>query len=323
MQNWCQNATPQEAELFLRFCQAHELDPFRGEAYFTKYTPRNGGPPRVSMVVGYHAWLRKGQASPRYLAHYSGVILDDGSMDEGQFIPPGKKLVGGWCDLYLKGIDRPMISRVNLNAYNTNQNVWKDNPAVMIRKVAIEDVFRQAFAAEFSGAYGSAEMGQAGAMIDEPQGPVVDRQAFVVDEPTQPAPRSQTLRGLERLVSLMNAGETPVDALREAWEWCAAREDAGDYPDLLQSARNELVAIGAFDERRERSDEEMDALTETSANEAWEDDPAPAPAKVRCVGCGDLVDPDALNDDKVCELCVAFGPPDATPAPPLIDPDAD
>lgn len=163
----CPDATTQEAMIFLKLCQARDINPFLKEAYLIKYKPSEP----ASMVVARDYFTRKADEFPQYDGCEAGIIIkkEDGSFErrEGTFMVLPEELVGGWCKVYRKDRSKPHIVEVTLKEYQqrksdgTLNRFWNDKtgkPATMIRKVAISQCHREAFPGKFSGMYDSSEI---------------------------------------------------------------------------------------------------------------------------------------------------------------------
>jgi len=153
----CQNATEQEAFMFLKLCQARNLNPFLNEAYLIKYGNK------TTMTVGKDAFMRRAEAHPQFDGFEAGIIIQkpDGELErrEGTFILKNETLVGGWAKIYRKDRRQPFVSEIALHEYDLKQSLWISKPATMIRKVAIVQGKREAFPSEFGGMYDQSEVG--------------------------------------------------------------------------------------------------------------------------------------------------------------------
>jgi phage recombination protein Bet len=148
----CPEANDSEAFMFLKLCQARNLNPFTREAYLVKY----GG--KANMIVGKEAFTRKAEQNPQFDGFRAGIITDDGVCKEGSFLGEGQKLLGGWAEVYRKDRKVPFRMEVSLKEYTKGQATWKDMPAVMIRKVALVSALREAFPSDLSGCYDASEI---------------------------------------------------------------------------------------------------------------------------------------------------------------------
>lgn len=160
----CPQATEQEAFMFLRLCQARNLNPFTNEAYLIKYP---GSP--AQMVVGKEAYTRRAEQNTLLDGYEAGIIIKNTSdaieYRQGTFKLAEETLLGGWAKIYRKDRGYPFISEVALDEYigkkkdGSITSMWKSKPATMIRKVALVQALREAFPSEFSGMYDQAEVG--------------------------------------------------------------------------------------------------------------------------------------------------------------------
>lgn len=162
----CPQATPTEVELFLRYCQAHRLDPIgTKDAYLIKY----GGAP-ATMVTGYQVFNRRAKSFPSYRGIKSGVVvMREGRVERRRgsavYAQLGEELLGGWAEVYVEGWEAPVYNEVALTDYSKpdakGRNGWAKMPSVMIEKVAKANAWRTAYPDEFGGMYTSEEMDQA------------------------------------------------------------------------------------------------------------------------------------------------------------------
>jgi len=155
----CPEASEPEAFMFLKLCQARNLNPFTNEAYLVKY----GG--KANMVVGKEAFMRKAELHPKYRGFKAGVIVkgNEGiSHHEGAFVASGDEtLVGGWCEVFRADRTVPIRAEVSLAEYQKPQpGPWKSHTATMIRKVAIVQAMRESFPSDLAGCYDEDEMSE-------------------------------------------------------------------------------------------------------------------------------------------------------------------
>jgi phage recombination protein Bet len=152
----CPAATDQEAFMFLKLCQARNLNPFTNEAYLIKF----GG--KAQMVVGKEAFMRKAEMHPQYKGFKAGIIIDDEvhglTYREGAFLREGEHLQGGWAEVYRKDREYPIRAEVALKDYDSGKDgPWRTHKATMIRKVPLVQAMREAFPSDLSGCYDSSE----------------------------------------------------------------------------------------------------------------------------------------------------------------------
>ena len=155
-------ATPQEAYLFLRFCQQQGLSPFLNEAYLVKYKPDA----KASIIIGINALVKRADASGlmEYLA--SGTItVQNGELHEqsGAIVPPGHELFGAWAEVKRRDRTRPYRVAVMLTEYvqttadGRPNKFWREKPATMIQVRAQAQALNRAFSSETAGLMQGAE----------------------------------------------------------------------------------------------------------------------------------------------------------------------
>ena len=76
----------------------------------------------------------------------SGIVVEtaSGVIDyrRGQIYSKSEKLIGGWAEIFIKGVREPIFRGVNIDEFiqrksdGTANKFWKDKPALMIEKVA-------------------------------------------------------------------------------------------------------------------------------------------------------------------------------------------
>jgi phage recombination protein Bet len=153
----CAKATDEEAFMFLKLCQARNLNPFLREAYLVKYDTAKP----AQMVVGKDAFTRMAEDHPKFDGFKAGIIVSDGDKieeREGTFLKKGDELLGGWAEVFRKDRKMPFKYSVSLKEYDKQQSTWKIMPATMIRKCALVGGLREAFPGTFSGMYDQAEI---------------------------------------------------------------------------------------------------------------------------------------------------------------------
>jgi len=141
--------TASEAVNFMMWCSHNKLDPFNNEAYLVKF-----GSQAAQQLVGKAAFERRAETNPNYEGDRYGVILlrDNKIVEEqGAFKLPTDKLVGAWCEVYVKGRKYPVVAKVSFEEYNKGQSTWKS--ITMIAKVARVQALRNAFPTSLGGLY--------------------------------------------------------------------------------------------------------------------------------------------------------------------------
>ena len=173
---FCPAASHEEAFAFLRFCEAHRLNPFLKDAFLVKY----GANDPAQVIIAAHTWTKRASVDPLYAGHRLGIIVQSEAgieRRESLFWLPDEKVVGGWAVIEKSdGTSyRTEVSMQERIAYKKDGNVtqfWMRMPATMIAKCALADGMRQAFPVLFAGAYDQAEIGETHVAMDG--GMVVD-----------------------------------------------------------------------------------------------------------------------------------------------------
>ena len=161
-QYFCTKATWGEAFHFIRFCQAHQLNPFLRDAYLVKYSDSEP----AQMIIGYHVWLQRASMQADYRGCTQGIIVMKGGeleRREGAFYLSDEEIVGGWCEVEVEGrlssrVEVAMQEYIQRRKDGTPNRFWKEKPATMIQKVAISQAFRLAYPSLYAGMYDAAEI---------------------------------------------------------------------------------------------------------------------------------------------------------------------
>lgn len=159
----CPAASDKDTFMFLKLCQARNLNPFTGEVFLIPYKDNKTQEIKCSMVVGKEAFMRKAEANSQYRGFKAGIIVSKGEeifYREGTFQRKGEALEGGWCEVYRADRDQPIRAEVSLVEYDQGHGLWsRGKKATMIRKVAVVSGHREAFPSDTSGMYGAEELG--------------------------------------------------------------------------------------------------------------------------------------------------------------------
>lgn len=174
----CPNATFEEAMIFLQVCKHHGLNPFiPGEVFLIKFDKTQ---PAV-IVVGKYTFTKKADKHPDFRGYHAGIIVltKDSMIEEREgtfYLPKGndikkedvfERLLGGWAKVKRNNRE-DIIERVSLHeAMKLNKDggptrAWREQPATMIRKVALVRALREAFPAELGGLYDKSEINTEG-----------------------------------------------------------------------------------------------------------------------------------------------------------------
>lgn len=150
--------TDSEVMMFIELCKAQKLNPFIREAYLIKF----GNSP-ANIVVGKDVFVKRAYRNPNFEGMKAGIVVltQNGEMieREGSLKGMNEKLLGGWCEVYVKDMKFPIKSVVSLEEYSKGQSTWKQMPCVMIRKCAMVTALREAFPEDLQGLYDASEMG--------------------------------------------------------------------------------------------------------------------------------------------------------------------
>lgn len=150
--------TDQETLMFIELCKAQKLNPFIREAYLIKF----GNSP-ANIVVGKEVFVKRAYRNPNFEGMRAGIVIVNKSGEmierEGSLKGIDERLVGGWCEVYVKDMKFPIKSTVSLEEYSKSQATWKQMPCVMIRKCAIVTALREAFPEDLQGLYDASEIG--------------------------------------------------------------------------------------------------------------------------------------------------------------------
>jgi len=259
----CPQATPQEVALFLRYCEAHRLDPIgTKDAYLVKY----GGSP-ATMITGYQVFNRRAKTFPDYRGIKSGVVvMRDGRIEHKQgnavYKQVGEELIGGWAEVYVDGWEAPVYSEVDLSAYSTGRSNWSKMPGVMIEKVAKSNAWRTAYPDEFANMYTSKEMGRAAGAADE-------RPAADVRQERAPADVSPIRRIFPAYANACFAVADKAERYAAATRAILDRIGADDMSDLTEAQVRRAVSF--MEEEAAHAARQEEAHVACEAYEAYED----------------------------------------------------
>lgn len=147
--------SPEQKETFLMQAAIFGANPFSipAEIYPVPFKNKDNTI-TYAPVINYKKYIDFGAANPRFDGTKSGVVVEtaDGSIinRNGQVYGSKETLIGGWCEVYLKGIKEPVFRSVNINEFEQRDNngiltnFWNDKKgkrALMIEKVACKLAF--------------------------------------------------------------------------------------------------------------------------------------------------------------------------------------
>ena len=145
---------PEQKETFLMQAAIFGANPFSvpAEIYPVPFKNKDGSF-TYAPVINYKKYIDFGAANPRFNGTKSGVVVEtaDGNIlnRAGQVYGSKETLIGGWCEVYLKGIKEPVFRSVNIKEFEQSDNngvltkFWKQDGtrALMIEKVACKLAF--------------------------------------------------------------------------------------------------------------------------------------------------------------------------------------
>lgn len=267
-----------DAMKFMMLCKARALNPFEGDSFLMGYEGRDGI--TWSLITAHQAFLKRAEPHPEFAGMRSGVVVAEfltcqacagegklksgkpcrrcnemGTSDEfeGDIIPKGATLHGGWATIFFKNRPEPMHKRVSLAVFKKPFGRWNDDPAGMIVKCAEADALRSSFPTKLGGLYLKEEVDSIEAPRPEPTRGVFGKQPIQVDvttptetaspEPQQEVKEPRKIRKAtpEQPVSspARPAGEASAQPARESAP-AAAPEPAKASP--LENDRTRLAA---------------------------------------------------------------------------------
>lgn len=136
----------EQKETFLLQAAIFGANPFSIPAEIYPMPFQSGGVTTYAPAISAKKYIEKGMENPTFDGMKSGVVVEreDGTFDfrRGQIFGKKESLVGGWCEIYIKGMREPIFRSVNLDEFiqrkgdGTPNSFWKSKPALMIEKVA-------------------------------------------------------------------------------------------------------------------------------------------------------------------------------------------
>lgn len=144
------DVTDQEVVMFINLCKFQKLNPFLNEAYLVKFGDE------AQIITSKEAFMKRATRSPDYNGQKAGIIVErNGEIVEleGCFSLSTDKLLGGWCNVFLKNMEHPVTSKINLEEFSKGQATWNQMPKNMIRKTAIVQALREAFPEDLGALY--------------------------------------------------------------------------------------------------------------------------------------------------------------------------
>lgn len=142
--------TEDQAVRFLMLCKARRLNPWEGDAFLVGYDTQDG--PEFNLITAHQAYLKRAEAHKAFDGMESGLVVHAlGDQEEkqlliqGDVIPKGYGIVGGWAKVYRRDRSKPTFRKIALTTFSTGRSRWAKDPAGMIVKCAEGDALRSAF----------------------------------------------------------------------------------------------------------------------------------------------------------------------------------
>lgn len=139
-------ATESEFKMFIEFCRATGLNPYKKEIWFIK--TKHG----VQMMTGINGFLAIANRHPQFDGMEVSIQEENG------------KLVSATAKVYRKDRKIPSCATVYLSEYfkpsQFENGMWEKMPRMMLQKVAKSVALREAFPQELNGIYTQEEMPQ-------------------------------------------------------------------------------------------------------------------------------------------------------------------
>ena len=140
-------ATPSEFKMFIEFCKATGLNPYKKEIWFIK--DKQG---KVQIMTGINGFLSIANNHPQFDGMEVSIEEKDG------------KLISATAKVYRKDRKIPSCATVYLSEYfkpsQSGKGMWEKMPRMMLQKVAKSVALREAFPQELNGIYTQEEMPQ-------------------------------------------------------------------------------------------------------------------------------------------------------------------
>lgn len=223
---------------FILLCLARQLNPYEGDAFMLPFFNKNLQKHEWSLITAHNALLKRAEIHPHYDGKRSGIIIDppipclpckgygiiegteklcprcngNGSLDEieGDYLPPGKTLMGGWCKVYFSNKKNPEYQRLKLSTHSKTYGNWSFDGAGMICKCSEAASLRAAFPNTMGGMYLREEMGIRDEGTAPAADPVFSRPLFGSKTPVSKMPEPENGTSGEQPQGAGQAATPPV-----------------------------------------------------------------------------------------------------------------
>ena len=143
---WCPYISEREFLLAMGIARAYNLNPFKREIHFIKYSQES----QISIVVGYEVYLKRAERTGKLKNWFCEIVKAEDALDK----TGGKDMAR--ITINRKDWDRPFVweilrREVAHPSTSGKNNLWNTQPDFMFKKVAIGQGFRLAFPDELGG----------------------------------------------------------------------------------------------------------------------------------------------------------------------------
>jgi phage recombination protein Bet len=222
---------------FLNVCQAEQIDPLRKEILLIKIPGQ-----QAYYVITVLSYLKIAENNAAYKGYQAGVVgkTKEGSSiyHEGELIDEAETLTGGWARVWRADRDKPIYSAVNLREYIKRSqhgqitDFWDDQPAAMIRKIALSKALREAFPNRFSMSFTDAE-------FEVVSSGAIQSEEFILPEPFMKGNEVEWRKVYARLKE-MGLGHDQacqlinIKSIKQ--DWIDKEQSIGDFIDAVAEA---------------------------------------------------------------------------------------
>lgn len=142
-------ATNTELAYFANVSKRYGLDPFLKQVWFYKDSKQN-----IIILAGRDGFLSLAQKDPRWNGITSDIVREDeffsmdaanGKVEHHKQVSSKAKILGAYAICRPKGCEITTIEWADFDVYNKGYNVWKSDPAAMIKKVAETHALKKAY----------------------------------------------------------------------------------------------------------------------------------------------------------------------------------
>ncbi len=181
--------TDTELAYFLSVCKSVTLNPFMKEIWCYKDSKGN-----VLVFAGRDGFLKRAQQDKRWNGMTSFEVCMN---DEFEINVPEAKvkhnpafkdrgaIIGAYAIIKPKDCDMPTVEWAELSVYNKGYNVWKSDPASMIKKVVETHALKKAFGISGLSSEYDFEIKDGVALSLDEQAPILPENKDIIDLPEE------------------------------------------------------------------------------------------------------------------------------------------